>query len=247
MSVREYFDLGSYITVVKDKPIKFHVFAYHLNADTADPINQIPYHLKFSQLPPLDEKAIEFVVRISSDLRDFYFLKRQKDMFFSSVKYGLMNYRANCGTIVFDFFVNKYEEMVASTISRGPKVRDEVLIFINTVNSIYPSWKINRFDLEVNINAERDQIEQWADDLVRTEFLLSERLDIENKIFGGHIVLPHYNINPKMRKEIFKNIEFAKKKLPAKKMGIDKLEIFISYYHKDRKLADQIRDKLKKS
>jgi len=245
MGLIEQYDLGTFITVLYEKPQKFHVFANHLDANTADPLNQIPYYLLFSQLPPLKENPIKFVIRISSNLEDFYFKSRIKDMFFMGIKCGLMKYKGNAEAKEFDFFTTDYENMIATTLPRGNMVRNEILKFMNYVNAENPSWRISLLDLEVNINADKDQIGQWAEDLVRSGFILSESVDIKNKIYGGSINMPHFFINSKMRNQIEVDIDIAEKSNIYKKKAVGSLEIFISYSHKDKKLAAEISTKLK--
>jgi hypothetical protein len=238
MTLKERIDLGQFIALADDKPVKFQVAVNHLGADSGDPLNRIPYYVIFT---PIDGKSIEFVVKISSNLRDFYFDKHERDMFFYAVKFGLISFSKNSKVSEFDFFTQEYENMKTSVMPPGLKVREEILKFIYKIYSQYPSWGINEFHLRTNINADEDQIRQWAEELVRGEYFNSTRIDINNIIYGGTIVLPHYYINPKMRKEI--ELELAQLKT-AKDITSKGLEIFISYSHGDKILAGQIKEKL---
>jgi hypothetical protein len=240
MTLKERFDLGNFITLVNDKPIKFQVFADHLDADSYDPLNQIPFYLFFTQIAPKDKEVIKSIVRISSDLRDFYFDNKDEEMYFQAVKFGLLKIQEKPDSKQFDFFTDEYERMTASIIGPGRIIREKILNFVFKINELYPSWKINPIDLRTNINANEDQIRDWAEDLVHVEYFVAERATPENKIYGGSIHR-HYRINPKMRDQIEVDLN---KMNDVKKNAQEHLEIFISYSHDDRIIAGKIKIQL---
>ncbi len=240
--LRDSYDLGEFITVLNDEPIKYQVRADNHEADSRDPMNQIPFYIVFTRSSIGDVGLANFVVKISSDLRDFYFANRQNDMFFNAVKFGLLSLKEKPEQQEFDFFTHEYEHLRATVIPAGLRVRFEILKFVNTVNSKNPSWEINEFQLRTNINTSEDQIRQWTEDLERSEYFLSTRKSTPDIIYGGSIILPHYSINPKMRAQAEVELKQAIDSTNDNREG---LEIFISYSHRDKVLAGELDSILK--
>ncbi len=240
MTLIKSIDLGQYISLVNEKPIKFMVRADQHKPDSGDLLGRIPFYLFFTQIAPSGSDAIEFVVRISSDLRDFYFINDDNALFFEAVKFGILKIREQPDLKQFDLFTDEYEKMRASIMPPGPLVRTEILKFVFNINALFPSWKISPVDLHVNINAEEDQIGEWAEDLTHVEYLVAEKAVGTNMIYNG-IIHRQYRINPKMRSQVE---EYFTKNNNDKKSALKQLEIFISYSHNDKIWAGQIKSRL---
>ena len=240
MAVVETLIFPELITVIDNRPVKFNVQYQQLAPDSGDRLGRHPYYYIFSDIPRGANQQI--VVNATSKLRDGYFKNNLRGLHFHSVKFGISQIRNGNTESKILFTSNDYETMRDMPKLEANDLRHEILDFINIINTKWPKQELTQKDIELNVNADRNEIEQWLESLGDQGYLTENRHLASDPFDGEEISTLFYKIDQQMRQDVETNLNTYRVKYGKAESDTDtKLKLFFSYSSKNKKLAGQIK------
>jgi hypothetical protein len=227
-------DLGEITTVIDGRPYAFHVFGEDYDAPN-DPLNQYPYIFRFNDLHLLnDAELINFTITPSDDIINSSFRGINNDLFRGALRYGIYKIKASPQIKQFDLFISDYDDFRKLNRITGSDLRELILEINYKINIYLPEKAINIEDLYFNINANENEVQEWANSLAEEEYLIKIPETIPNRFGGGMKSVFAYRLNPKKREDV-------KRTLSILGLDSDKLNIFLSYNTNNKIQAGKIK------
>lgn len=245
MAVEETLIIPELITVINDRPVKFNVKYKRFAPDSRDKLGRRPHFYFLYDICAAGDKPI--VINATSHLQDTYFKNDLAKLHFNCVKFGLSQIHNSTNEEKIQFGAHEYEAMRDIPKSEANDLRHEILDFISIINAKWPTQELTQKDIELNVNANRSEIEQWLESLGDQGYLTEDRHLVSDPFGGGEISTLFYKIDQQMRQDVETNLNDYHAKHGKTKSDTDtKLKLFFSYSSKNKKLAGQIKDEFER-
>jgi len=244
MSLEKSDNLGTLITVIDKQPLQVSIVLNTMGADSLDRLNHWRYIYLFKDASKeSDTQSIIFVVRASRDLLERHFDNKLSELHTNAIRFGLMAISKDPDLGQIDFSVKEYQDKILNSKIQGLELRLSILKLFFCIYKKYPKWEISNEELECNINSNLDEISQWAESLTEENTLRKSTKTLRQRYGKSQVTRDFYHLNPDMFSRVQEELTKVKN-MSNDKGPIDFLRVFLSYSHKDRKIAGRLKKKL---
>jgi hypothetical protein len=234
-------EFGSVLAIINGLPYRFIILGERIITGPEDPLDWHQYELRFFDKRLLDNSTpINFVLRPLSTVMPFGG-KVSEDQLDQIIKFAIFKIKETPNIVKFNFATEDYNQGRNIQQLNGQQVRLAILRFIQFVNNQLPNEYVSNEDIFFNINANKNIISQWTNDLFEQGYLMLKIIEIPIRFSKGKKSEITYKINPIKRDDIRRELTKLSSLLEE-----DELFVFISYNTIDKNIAGELKRKLEK-
>ncbi|UCC79660.1 MAG: putative DNA binding domain-containing protein [Candidatus Zixiibacteriota bacterium] len=202
-NMENYQYFGEIITLINSRPYKFGIRFYSYKPGVEKPLIEEYYIYDFGDCiadKPWD--VINFKLNIEKILWEGLFADHKIKLHKHLINFALQKIKNYPSETYFEFYFGDLMGIDVNDRLSGENLEKEILQFSYNVNNYCPGWALSIDDYDFNINANRDDIIQWADSLFEQKLLKKYRKDFKNRFTGGTTGGYEYKINREFKNKI---------------------------------------------